>query len=406
MPTSPDAAWEVLREFEARLDRIADDIVEAIWRGAPAYATHGDAGLRELVRENVLETCRLALRWLARGTQAVPDEISTLARQRHVAGITATDLVTAYQVGLAAVWDELEDIARAIGGADVLTLPVAGQVTHIVTACMGIHIHGAQEEQSRLREDERESHDRALFEELLRGAAPAPGPQRDRARRAGLDEDSRLVVISAHSEDGELEPRHLARAVGRTIASPHNPLTVVVVDEVVAIVSVADPACAGALADRLRDLPSTLAAPDVRVAIGVSTVHDGWLGVGPATSEARAARERAGADGCVAFCQMSAFEYLVSRSDETAHRMVRESFRTFVAEDVARGGDLIATLQAYAAADLNATLTAERLHMHVNTVRYRLARIEERAGCDLHQLAEVLELLLAARFESDRVATG
>lgn len=103
---------------------------------------------------------------------------------------------------------------------------------------------------------------------------------------------------------------------------------------------------------------------------------------------------------------MSASEYLASMGDATAQRLVPEGLRTFLSEDQDRGGELIATLQAYAAANLNATQTAEDLHMHVNTVRYRLGRIEERTGCDLRRLADVLELLVAARLRADGLNTA
>jgi DNA-binding PucR family transcriptional regulator len=58
---------------------------------------------------------------------------------------------------------------------------------------------------------------------------------------------------------------------------------------------------------------------------------------------------------------------------------------------------LIETLTAYLTADLNTTLAAERLHVHVNTARYRLAKIEEETGTHLRHVVGVLELLVAVR---------
>jgi DNA-binding PucR family transcriptional regulator len=58
---------------------------------------------------------------------------------------------------------------------------------------------------------------------------------------------------------------------------------------------------------------------------------------------------------------------------------------------------LIQTLLAYADANLNAKVAAERLYIHVNTAHHRLARIEEKTGCDLRDLADVQELLIAVR---------
>jgi sugar diacid utilization regulator len=71
--------------------------------------------------------------------------------------------------------------------------------------------------------------------------------------------------------------------------------------------------------------------------------------------------------------------------------------RRFVVEDATAGGALIATLAAYAEADLNAKVAAERLHLHVNTAYYRLERIADRTGYDLRRLADVVELLIAIR---------
>jgi DNA-binding PucR family transcriptional regulator len=76
---------------------------------------------------------------------------------------------------------------------------------------------------------------------------------------------------------------------------------------------------------------------------------------------------------------------------------VPPAIERFVAEDLGSGGVLLGTLQAYAAADLNAKLAAERLHIHVNTAHYRLAKIAERTRCDLRKVSDVIELLIAAR---------
>lgn len=64
---------------------------------------------------------------------------------------------------------------------------------------------------------------------------------------------------------------------------------------------------------------------------------------------------------------------------------------------MANAGTLTSTLQAYAAANLNAKVAAQRLYIHVNTAHHRLARIEERTGRDLRNLADVQELLIAVR---------
>jgi DNA-binding PucR family transcriptional regulator len=104
----------------------------------------------------------------------------------------------------------------------------------------------------------------------------------------------------------------------------------------------------------------------------------------------------------LALPQLTSFDYLILREDETARRLIRPQVRRFVTEDQAAGGALITTLLEFAAADMNAKTAAERLHLHVNTAYYRLERIAERTGCDLRRLSDVLELLIAIRLLDTR----
>lgn len=69
-----------------------------------------------------------------------------------------------------------------------------------------------------------------------------------------------------------------------------------------------------------------------------------------------------------------------------------------IAHDNQRGTDLASTLLAWLEAGQNVALAAEHLHVHPNTLRYRLRRIREIAPINLddpdHRLATWLELRL------------
>jgi sugar diacid utilization regulator len=171
-------------------------------------------------------------------------------------------------------------------------------------------------------------------------------------------------------------------------------------DELVVVVPVpADGA--EALATGLIETQRRLAEGQVALAVGVSTAYEGLGGVGDAYREAVSAQDRLLPDaGVVALPAMTMFDYLTLRGDRTASRIVPPQIRQFVSEDLRAGGALLETLQAYAAADLNAKLAAERLHVHVNTAHYRLAKISERTGCDLRRISDVIELLIATRLAS------
>jgi sugar diacid utilization regulator len=78
----------------------------------------------------------------------------------------------------------------------------------------------------------------------------------------------------------------------------------------------------------------------------------------------------------------------------------------FVERDLAEGGELSRTLLAYVAANLNAKAASQRLHVHVNTAHYRLGKIADRTGCDLRNISDVLELLIAINLVQGDVASS
>lgn len=61
---------------------------------------------------------------------------------------------------------------------------------------------------------------------------------------------------------------------------------------------------------------------------------------------------------------------------------------------------LLESLVVWLDCDLNVNAAAERLHLHPNSLRYRLGRIEEVLGRSLHDLATIVDLHLAHRAET------
>jgi sugar diacid utilization regulator len=185
----------------------------------------------------------------------------------------------------------------------------------------------------------------------------------------------------------------LARAIGGVLA----PLTVVRHGKIDLVARAPDRGVDG-VAQRLERAQRRLEAGGLSLAIGVSTVVGGLDEIADAYREAELARASLdSAPGVVALTGMSAFHYLTLRRDLTATRLLPASIQKFVDDDVRQGGVLIATLSEYVASDLNARRAAERLHIHVNTAHYRLGKIAERTGCDLHRFADLVEILIAAR---------
>jgi hypothetical protein len=66
-------------------------------------------------------------------------------------------------------------------------------------------------------------------------------------------------------------------------------------------------------------------------------------------------------------------------------------------QDRRNRSDLIATLQEFLACSGSWSRTAEALHLHVNTVRYRIERVEQLTGRDLSRLEDRVDVFLALK---------
>ena len=79
-------------------------------------------------------------------------------------------------------------------------------------------------------------------------------------------------------------------------------------------------------------------------------------------------------------------------------RSFRERLLGPLAEyDARRGAELLPTLRSFLACDGSWSACASRLYVHVNTVRYRIGRIEALTGSDLSALADRVDFFLALR---------
>jgi len=65
--------------------------------------------------------------------------------------------------------------------------------------------------------------------------------------------------------------------------------------------------------------------------------------------------------------------------------------------DARHNAELLPTLKAFLACDGSWSACASRLYVHVNTVRYRIGRIEALTGSDLSALADRVDFFLALR---------
>jgi DNA-binding PucR family transcriptional regulator len=65
--------------------------------------------------------------------------------------------------------------------------------------------------------------------------------------------------------------------------------------------------------------------------------------------------------------------------------------------DTRHNAELLSTLRSFLACDGSWSACAARMYVHVNTVRYRISRIEALTGRDLSALADRVDFFLALR---------
>lgn len=89
--------------------------------------------------------------------------------------------------------------------------------------------------------------------------------------------------------------------------------------------------------------------------------------------------------------------HLVKRFLTTANtpRLYEQIYEPLLQYDQEKGGELVQTLEAYIECNFSRTKTAEQLHIHRNSLNYRIQKIEELLGQDVDKI-NTFPLLLAS----------
>jgi GAF domain-containing protein len=136
-------------------------------------------------------------------------------------------------------------------------------------------------------------------------------------------------------------------------------------------------------------------------AIGISDPHrgaaDGARAYREALDAAAIGRRLLADGGAIAYGEVGAYRYLVHiAADEAPRDRMHAAVEKLIAYDHRRQTALLDTLERYLAARCAVADSARTLYIHPNTLRQRLARIEELTGLDLAR-DDLLSLELAIK---------
>ncbi|MDS1269004.1 PucR family transcriptional regulator ligand-binding domain-containing protein [Lipingzhangella sp. LS1_29] len=139
-----------------------------------------------------------------------------------------------------------------------------------------------------------------------------------------------------------------------------------------------------------------------RFALGVSSVVHGIPDLRGAAVEARHARRlaevRDGQAQVIAGAEIDSHELLLASVPEEVRSSYAERLLgPILAYDAEHRSELVDTLESFLDHSGSWQRCAESLHVHVNTLRYRVGRIEELIGRDLSRLEHRVDVFLALR---------
>ncbi|MGW4823436.1 PucR family transcriptional regulator [Streptomyces sp. NPDC004227] len=134
--------------------------------------------------------------------------------------------------------------------------------------------------------------------------------------------------------------------------------------------------------------------------VGVAAAHKGSPTLPRLLAEARQALLVAAADPrgkqWAGSADIASHLLLLAVADESTHQTLRGQLTVPVMDyDAKHGTDLIQTLTVYLDLACSWQAAAHKLHIHVNTLRYRLARIEQLTQRDLSRMTDRIDFYLA-----------
>lgn len=369
------------------LPDLAQDIIEAIGREVPAYARPLEGPFGRALRVGVQRALTRFVDGIekpAGGDGGARDIYVALGRGEMRAGRSLDVLLSAYRIGARLAWERFVAAGEAAGHEPQTLYRLASAIFDYIDGVSAESVEGFTEERA-AAEGERQRRRRALARLLARDDV-SPDEVHDLARLAGWTRPETVAaLVFGDGTDAEPDTDRLAsRLGGGVIAAAEGPLT---------IAWVPDPQAPGRRAQLQSAIEGAPAALGPAVALG----------------RAPASLVRAQAAHALALEGVVDAGTLVLADEHLPALLLHGGDRSLAA-DLASGalaplddlrpgprGRLRATLRAWLDHPGQVTRVAGELHVHPQTVRYRVAQLRELFGERLEDPDARFELALALR---------
>lgn len=359
--------------------------------------------LEKHVRDHVNEVARL----LDGGDVGDLDFVSAHARRRAEQHFPLEATLHAYRCGhrVVAHWLRRHALARSPVNAEQL-IAVAADFSLEYTNAISIICTAAYVAHARAVAEEELDHRHTLLKALLEGYDVADERVTRLLRRQGfLDQRQAFCVVLARSVDPrEMEFPGRAQRILEALSEAVAPL------QLRRLIGIRHHEIAAVMSGTLRtsgwttpqsrlterlDAPLQTLGPSVL--IGTSDDHPSVAALPRALEEAAIALDIAKVSERVVMFGRLPMRRLLLHVGRDAFRLARCAWWAELREaDAKAQGALLATLRAYADADLNLLEASRALKVHPNTIYARLQRIADITGRDGRRFHDLAELLLFA----------
>ena len=377
-PQIPSALADVLRPV---LPGLAEEIITAIGAEVPEYARPLEGPFGRGLRAGVERALGRFVETLvdpAVDQGQMRETYIALGRGEMRAGRSLDALLSAYRLGARIAWERCVDAGQRAGFEPATLYRLASAIFSYIDRISAESVEGYAEEQSTALA-ERQRRRRALVRVLAREDAGAE-EVRDLAQAAVWPRPQTVAGFVVRSEDGD---RLASRLGGEAI---------VVAEQGLALAFVPDPDAPGRHAELTAALDGVPAALGPTVALERAAVS---------LARARAAFGLQESGVLPAACPLATDEHLPDLLLHGDGALAADLASRALAplEEVGEGARarLTETLAAWLDEPGQVSRVAERLHVHPQTVRYRMAQLRELFGDRLDDPEARFELALALR---------
>jgi hypothetical protein len=399
VPLGRDHGLAMRRVGEALADRyteIGQAITARILDEIPSYRDAAPELINDL-RAGATATAEVLARTLAEGSTVRREDLGflrELAARRVRQGVSLEVFIHAYRVALLAYWDGCAEEAARLGISRAAGFALAS------SAIEAIDIITTQAAEAYLREENRVRTQsgraaRDLVERLIDGQPIETGRRHPAA--PGLDPTGALLTVVGRVEQTTLAVGDALQLARDTLEESMSlgtirPLTTIRHGELVLISAGASPSAKIASLRAARQ--HTIEEHSVDVRYGISVPSQGFASVQQAHREATLSLSYTSASRpIVSLEELSSLECAVIGATATTKAVIAskgDSLRALSHDDLAAA---IQTIRAFSNADLNVAKAAEQIHVHPNTVRYRLQKIATKTGHDPRTFTGLVDLI-------------